>query len=706
MTSRPRGPARWLGGIRRIPPAAWLGVAIVAYFAASLALSWQRAVELQTTTWDLGLYQQALWSTAHGHPFFETADVETGGYHSLLQVHTVFLLYLLVPLYAAVPSELTLFAVQSAVVAAAAIPLYLLSRDLTRSSWLGLFAAVLFLAWTPTLSSNLYDFHPEAFLPLELFATVLFWERGRYLAGFAAATVGCLTFELAPVLLAFVGLFFLLPSGATLGRWTTSARTRRLRSQLGSDLRAAAANPRIQASLALVLVSVGAYLLLLDLRTTVLLSALGTTPLPAAPTGYVIGATPSALGLSVSYLGIGFFPKVTYWLLLLALLGFVPLLAPRALVLSLPWFVFTMFGANTNYVTLGFQYGFIAATGLLVAFCYGLPRARRVWQRLNVVPARDPARAVAAGLPRRRTRRLAHGLVIGATVLLAVNLALSPANPWMQNRGLGAAYRIAYGGGGGFAEVVALVGLIPAGAVVIASDNLFPLVANDLHAYSFFWTQNNLLALPFSPTDLPSYVLVAQNRTAAVPSWLAGVLYNSSAFGVRGVAWSSPAGTVLLFEAGYEGPLATFGTPPSAGFTSNGAALVNSEAGIPATYGNASMNSAAASAPGVVGTFLQGPWVSLSAGAYQVTLVVGAELAPGAGPVPENATAAWFGAEGFAQAQYFGATFTAGALEVPGGITVSYEVELLGPTIEFEVQGVALLAGLQVYCDAVSLRGT
>ncbi len=688
--------------IRRVPPRAWLAVALAAYFAVSFSLSWLRALELQTTTWDIGLYQQALWSTAHGRPFFETADVETGGYRSLLEVHTVFVLYLLVPLYAAFPSQATLFAVQSAVVALAAVPLYLLARDRTGSAWLGLAAAVVFLAWTPTLSSNLYDFHPEAFLPLELFTTVLLWERRRYAAGFAVAGLGWATFELAPVLLAAVGVFFLWPSRETWARWGASLRRGRWGAVVAGDLRGALWNSRVRASLGLVVGSVAAYVVLLDLRTGPFLTWFGTTPLPVPPTGYVIGGTPAALGLAWGNVGVGFFAKVSYWLLLLALLGFVPLLAPRALGLSLPWFAFTLFSSNTNYVVLGFQYGFIAGATLLIAFAYALPTAMALGERWRTrlrSPDRPPSETER---PARRSTR-GRWIVAGLAALIVVNVALTPANPWMQDRGLGSAYRVSYGGGGGFAGVEALVGLIPPGATVVASDNLFPLVANDPNAYSFFWTQNNLLALPFSPSAPPAYVLIADNRTAAVPAWLSAELYNSTVYGVRGVDWESPAGTLLLFETGFAGSFTAFGAAPPGTVSEPGSALLNPEAGIPATFPGGPAGGAAANAPGVLGTYLQGPWISLGPGVYLVTVELVAIPVPGNPPVPANETVAWVGAAAFAQSAYFGVTYSYAPLAAAGGATETFSVDAPGPTIQFEVQEVALATDVEVVCGSVSV---
>ncbi len=404
------GPSRWTV-FRRISPATWVLLGIVVYFAVSFALSWLRAIELQTTTWDQGIYQQALWSAAHGRNFYETADLETGGYHSLLQVHTVFLFYLLAPLYAALPYEATLFAVQSLVVAVAALPLYLLARDITHSSRLGLISAVTYLAWTPTLSSNLYDFHAEAFLPLELIVVVLLWERERYWAGAAVVGVSFATLELAPVLLFFVGVFFLLPSRVTWLRWRSQAGDRFPWTAWVNEVRPALRSPRIQASLALAAASLAVYFLLVFVRLDVLNPTLGISPLPSAASGYVIGNTPASLGLSFANIPLGFYSKITYWVVIVALLGFVPFLAPRALILSLPWFGFTMLSSNLNYVQLGFQYGFIAAAPMLVAFVYGLPRAVALIDALGS----GAPRLVEAGSDASPARRFGAELNVGSS---------------------------------------------------------------------------------------------------------------------------------------------------------------------------------------------------------------------------------------------------------------------------------------------------
>lgn len=570
-------PPRWPRPLRRLaalPPAYWLGVAIAVYFAVSLTLSWFRAIELDTTTWDQGIYQQALWSTAHGRPFWESADLETGGYGSLLQVHSVFLLYLLVPLYAAAPSQLTLFVVQSAVVALAAVPLFLLGRDRTGSGRWGLVAALVYLAWAPVLSANLYDFHAEAFLPIELFSFVLWWSRARYAEGFTVALLAFATIELAPILLFFAGVFFLLPDRrqwtAGWGRFRAALMARRLRRHLTAGARRLVGERRVVATFALMAACIGSYVFLLLLREQYLAAWFGVSPFPSSLSGYVIGSTPGQLGLAWGNVTAGFTTKLTFWILLFALLGFVPFLAPRALVLSIPWIVFSFFSGNLNYVTLGFQYGFIEAATLLVAFAYGWVPIQ-AWIARRSVPAaeatashRRSTLALAAAHHPRRTRAVTLA-VAGLLVLVAVNLAVSPVNPYLSRDGLGAGYRVSAPDLAGYVEAEDVAALVAPGASVLASDNLFPLVANNLNAYSLSWATAQELRLPFSASNLPAFVLIAQSSTSAVPGWVNASIANASEYGVRGVAWSTPAGSVVLFERGFTGLPTEFGVRPTSG---------------------------------------------------------------------------------------------------------------------------------------------
>jgi uncharacterized membrane protein len=689
----------WVRRVLSVRPSYWLLLAMVVYFVVSFSYSWLRAVELQTNTWDLGIYQQALWSTSHGRPFYESADYETGGFGTFLQVHSAFILYLVVPLYAAWPYQWTLFAIQSIVVSAAAYPLYLLGRDVTGSSKLGLTSGIVYLAWAPTLAANLYDFHIESFLPVEVFAFVLLWNRGRYGWGLLVAGLAFATMEFTPVLLFFAALFFFVPDGRSAFRAirklaTTTDRTAFAR----ATVRRFVAQQRSVFSAGLMAICALAYYLNLVFRERYLGTLLGTGAFPSAPTGYVIGGTLGELGIATQNLGVDFPAKFLSWVLLLALLGFVPLLAPRALLLAVPWAALSFLNANLNYHIIGWQYGFIEGAALLVAFVFGLGELVRIRHWLSTRwDERDPDLAEESERwSRARWRSTRHSLrawfgrvVVGVFVaLLAVNLAASPLDPTLHNAsGLGGGYRLWEVSPPGFAAVQALAGLIPPGAEVLASDNLFPLVANDLHAYTLFWDQDSSLLLPFNSSHLPEYSLLSENHTYAVPAWLSEALSNRSEFGVRGVAWISPVGAVLLFEAGYRGAPSNFElpTPSAEGFS--GSSLYPQAGGELVANPDPAFPELVESVAGSQGPIWSAPYTNLPVGSYTITLELRAQpLEPTALPSPST-NVLLVNAGAFAQPLWFESNLTYSALNGSPWVPVSFSVFVSEPAIEVEIRG-------------------
>jgi uncharacterized membrane protein len=664
-----------------------LVVAMAVYATAAISLSWLRALNFGTDAWDLGIYQQALWSTAHGRPFWETLDAETGGFGSLLQVHSVFLLYLLVPIYSVAPSEFTLFVVQGLIVTAAAIPLYLLARDVTSSPRWALVAGVVYLAWTPTLAANLYDFHAEAFLPLEIFTVVLLFERRRWGWGLLAATVGCLTFEFAAVLLFFVGVFFALPAPGFVTRCFVRLGRRGGGNGPNADwapaFRRYLADPKVLAAGALLLLSALAYGLLLVVRHDLLSPWLGISPFPSSTAPYLIGSTPAQLQLGLANLGDGFETKLAYWVLLLALLGLIPLLAPRALVLSIPWFAFTMLSAGTGYVTLGYQYGFIAGSSLLVAFAYGLVPVSQ-WYG-----ARERSMASAApGPPAGRTapsvRRAT--LVAGIALLIAVNVALGPANPALDGQPLGSAYLVSYDPPGGYHQVEELADVIPAGAPVLASDNVFPFVADDVNAYALAWVEDNFLNLPFNATHPPSYVLLSADRTTPVPGWLAEAIYEPKVFGVRGAVWSTPVGPVLLFETSYAGPTEYFGPTVGPDGAYVGDALDPGSAGYATDLPLAPNAPIVESDPGAAGPLFGPISFDLPPGNYSFTFSVRSFAEYPANPPPPNSTVFFVGATSWASGAAFSASYSFAQLDASGWTTLMFPVTATDPVLGLSVE--------------------
>ncbi len=132
--------------------------------------------------WDLGIFDQVLWSIAHGHGFHYTfRDMWYLGDHFQP------MLVLLAPLAWLRLGPGPILVVQGLAFGAAVIPLYAATRRLggSAAAW-GLSAAYLLSLGVARADS--YDFHPECFAPVLAFTALWGLAAGRP-GVFAAATV-------------------------------------------------------------------------------------------------------------------------------------------------------------------------------------------------------------------------------------------------------------------------------------------------------------------------------------------------------------------------------------------------------------------------------------------------------------------------------------------------------------------------------------
>lgn len=136
-----------------------------------------------TSNYDLGLFENLFWNSMHGRPGI-ALDLP------YFAQHAEFLVYALLPFYAAFPHTETLFALQAALMAGAAVPLFLLAERWLGSAWAGLALVLAYLSHPAIHGPALYDFH---FLPLSAF--FLLWA-----AYFHARRPGSIPFWLALVL--------------------------------------------------------------------------------------------------------------------------------------------------------------------------------------------------------------------------------------------------------------------------------------------------------------------------------------------------------------------------------------------------------------------------------------------------------------------------------------------------------------------------
>jgi uncharacterized membrane protein len=576
----PRSARRWYAR-----PVVWLYALVLLFFAVSLYAGIVSYYNFQlSNAGDAGIITQAVASTSHGGvpPFFESWDCQFKQRCSFLLVHPAFVLYSEVPFFALAPSTLTLFAIRTAVVAAAALPLYWLTRQLTGSERVALLAAGVYLVWAPT-STDDFSLHMETFLPLGLLLLAALWQAGRYRTGLVVAAVTCVTIEIAPVFTFLVGAFFLAPSaqGLVRGTWrrwrarsTTGFSVPGEFRRYGSALRSAVGSRFLRLTAVLMIGSVGAYVVLYTFMNVWGAHVLGVAS-PATGTG-LLGAfynpsTPAVAPISTILTSGQTVATAQYWLLLYALLAFIPLLSPRALILSVPWIGWTFLSDSDRFTTLGHQYSFVAAGPLFIGFAFGLQylyrgplRPRPTEARDSLPPSPRPFRLS------RRARRTTVGGIAGAVVV--ANALLLPFNPLLPALGFNPGTPVEPGYFDhslsiqpGWASANAMVSSVPQNATMEVPGSLFSLVGDRPNVAVLRGRDTGATwLLPFNVSSGPDYFLVYPSITPPLSAREWGNLSDPAIYGMRAYVAATGLGPLLLYERGYRGVAEAYGAPLAA----------------------------------------------------------------------------------------------------------------------------------------------
>lgn len=160
-----------------------------------------------SSAWDLGIFEQAIWSTANrGELFWYSIDLPINPSGSFFGIHFSPILFLILPVYRAFQTTETLLVLQSFLIALGALPLYwIVGKDVNRRAAL-IFAAA-YLLYPPLHGVNLFDFHPHAFLPaFFLFAYHYFRER-KWIKYFIFVILALTVIEFVPFIVVFLGFY-------------------------------------------------------------------------------------------------------------------------------------------------------------------------------------------------------------------------------------------------------------------------------------------------------------------------------------------------------------------------------------------------------------------------------------------------------------------------------------------------------------------
>lgn len=474
----------------------WLVSMIVVYIVFMSIVVLLRYYSFQTNAFDLGIFSQSFWTALKGHLFFETPDQHVITSGSFLGTHFNLLMFLLLPIYAGFPSPATLLILQTLVISLGAVPVFLIGQRVIGSSRLALAMAVVYLVNPATLTLNIYDFHLEAFLPffVGMFFYCFLEEKWKGYALFLFLSL--VTIDIASLLVIAVCLTHMLRS-------VTIARKPALRLELQMDHR------RKVILAATALVSAVSFYLILYLSLVV---AGESASVQGVLTGFL-----SSSGFSGAVIA-----KSEFWVLPLVTLMFLPLLAPRELLMVAPWFAVTILdtGATNNY-SLGYQFaGAFVAPFLILGAIYAIGRLHK--RRIN-----------------------ATGIIAGIFVF---SLLLSPFSPVAQGRISGIAYNEPFPTVTSHDEILdATIGLIPSNASVLTQNNLFPQVSQRFDAFVYL-TNNTKVDFILADTTSVWYSQLIWG-TQSMKQW---VPYFIST-GRYGVVVNDDG--VLLLEAGYSGPI-------------------------------------------------------------------------------------------------------------------------------------------------------
>ena len=289
-----------------------------------------------TNAEDLGIMDQAIWNTLHGHLLHQTiCNIVSDTNCYSLQGITRFAIHfepILLPislLYLIWPTPKTLLVLQTLVVASGAFPAFWLARLRLRNEWAGIAISLLYLLYPAQQNALIFDFHAVTLTSALLLFTLYFMYTRRTALLFVFAILAMACKEEIPLVVALLGLWSMLLQ-------------RRWRSGLLLLLLATAWT--------------GLALLVIHLSSPTGHSLLATRYAYLGNTPPQIAHTLLVHPLAILKQHLLDRAHRTYLASLLTPAGYLPLLAPWILILALPTLALNLLSSNPGMYSGLFQY--------------------------------------------------------------------------------------------------------------------------------------------------------------------------------------------------------------------------------------------------------------------------------------------------------------------------------------------------------------
>jgi len=188
------------------------------YMAAFSALSILKHHNLHSHAFDLGVFEQVVWNTAHGHWFRYTLQVGIGsGTTQYLGIHFEPILLPIALIFLVIPRPEVLLLLQTFALAAAGFLIFSIARRWGANPVTALLFQALFYLQPAVQGPNLFDFHSLVLAPPFLLAALMGIETRRSRLFVVGALLALLCREQVALSVAALGIYAFI---RTRRKWT------------------------------------------------------------------------------------------------------------------------------------------------------------------------------------------------------------------------------------------------------------------------------------------------------------------------------------------------------------------------------------------------------------------------------------------------------------------------------------------------------
>lgn len=501
-------------------------VGIGIYTAIFSFFTIMRYYTFRTYAWDLGIFNQAFWTTLHdGKFFYYTPELVVNPSGSFFGVHFSPILFFLLPVYAIYPAPETFLVLQSLVLALGALPLYRLVVHVTKFRVAATIFMLTYLSYPPLQGINWFDFHVQSFLPLFFLSAIYFLEKQSWKTYSLFIILSLMCEEHAAMIVLFIGVFAFV----------------QYRGHIASALRERIfKDTTLLAALSTVILAILWYPMTIAIRNAYFPSnPTFLSTLAATGNWAVLGVNDPALiplyallypARAVAALGYDFLIKSSYLLALFLPLCLRSFFRVKYLLPTIPWFFYSLFSNYLPYYTIYNQYPAYVLSFIFIAAAFSI-----VEYGTDV-----------------NLKKVKSRLLLILVFALVASVLVSPLSPivtmFSPDSGLRPMTQHEQ-------YVNEVIGYIPLNASVLTHNNLFPPVSSRINAYAMptigpIWTGKEVECTDFINQTLAKvdYVLV-DTQTDPFSSFVVFTLMQeNTSFRVL-----VSADGVILFKKNYNG---------------------------------------------------------------------------------------------------------------------------------------------------------